>query len=95
MTKDDMTEPQGWTWFDTLPPAADADKPGAEQELCLAFARCFRGGDGEKALTYLRAITIERALGPNATDTLLRHLEGQRQLVNHITTLARRGRGGD
>ena len=79
----------GWDWFD-----GEAAGPGAaaDREPALAFARCFRGRDGARALSYLRAITLDRALGPDAPDALLRHLEGQRQLVGHIGLLIERGR---
>lgn len=78
----------GWAWFE------HADPPPADRALAQAFARCFRGGDGDKVLAYLRALTLERALGPGADDSLLRHLEGQRQLVAHILQLVARGRAG-
>jgi len=68
-------------------------RPGAA-ELALIAARCFQGGDGRRLLAYLRAITQERALGPDSTDAQLRHLEGQRQLVHHIQVLIERGRNG-
>lgn len=91
-----MSEPEGWTWF------AELLKSGAgEQELALedrdlakAFARCFRTTDGERVLAHLRAITIDRALGPGVPNALLRHVEGQRQLVFHILALIERGRSG-
>ncbi|MCK5777849.1 MAG: hypothetical protein KAH11_03595 [Rhodospirillales bacterium] len=63
-------------------------------ELALIAARCFQGADGRRMLAYLRAITLERTLGPGADDAHLRHLEGQRQLVHHIQTLIERGRNG-
>lgn len=78
----------GWDWFDR------AEAPGSDRALALAFARCFRGGDGEAVLAYLRAQTLARVLGPGANDALLRHLEGQRQLVAHILHLVERGRAG-
>jgi len=62
--------------------------------LAHAFARCFAGGDGQQVLGHLRALTLERALGPDAPDSLLRHLEGQRQLVLTIQALIARGRAG-
>ena len=94
MTKHDPEEKAGWDWFQPLAlPAAEAT-PEADKALALAAARCFRGGDGERVLAHLRAITLERALGPGAQDTLLRHLEGQRQLVSHIATLVARGQDG-
>lgn len=61
--------------------------------LAVAFARCFRGADGEYVSAYLRKTTLDRALGPDAPDAQLRHLEGQRQLVSRILHLVERGRG--
>lgn len=57
-----------------------------------AFARCFSGAEGERALEYLRGMTLNRALGPNASDAALRSLDGQRCLVLHIESLIDRGR---
>ncbi len=88
MTKADPGTPGGWDWFEPL------ETKESERDLALACARCFRDQDGEKVLAYLRAITLDRALGPDASDTLLRHLEGQRQLVAHLTRLIRRGHDG-
>lgn len=89
MTADDMAAgDNGWAWFDR------GQAPEADRALALAAARCFRGGDGEAVLAHLRAVTLERALGPGATDAQLRHLEGQRQLVAHVLRLVERGRDG-
>lgn len=66
-----------------LPPRAD---------VARAAAMCFRGGDGEVVLDYLRGLTLGRTLGPGADDRLLRHLEGQRQLVVHLIQLVDAGR---
>lgn len=63
-------------------------------ELALIAARCFQGGDGRRLLAYLRAITLERTVGPGVDDAHLRHLEGQRHLVSHIQVLIERGRNG-
>ena len=52
------------------------------------FARCFNAPAGEFVLNHLRAITIERHLGPNATESELRGLEAQRALVHLITRLS-------
>jgi len=59
------------------------------------FARIFSGAEGERALAYLRALTLDRAMGPHVTGDLLWHLEGQRYLVRHILSLVERGRAGD
>ncbi len=84
-----MTKPEhGWDWFGG---ERDAPVAGNDEDLAHAFARCFQGRDGARVVAYLRAITLERALGPNAPDALLRHVEGQRQLVRRIGALIERG----
>lgn len=79
-----MNEREGWAWFSEFDAAPD-DTAGA-------FARCFGGGDGMRVLGFLKAMTLERAVGPEASDAALRHLEGQRQLVTTILALVARGR---
>jgi hypothetical protein len=72
------------------PPVADLDPA----EIARAFARCFGGRDGAVVLAQLRRLTRERALGPEASEAALRHLEGQRQLVAQIEGFVARGRAG-
>lgn len=96
MTNNDPAPPEGsggWDWFDS-PAAANPENLEAERQLSLAFARCFQDRDGDRVLAYLKATTLERVLGPGAPDNVLRHLEGQRQLVAHIATLIQRGQDG-
>ena len=62
-------------------------------DIELAYAKTFSGVSGQRVLAHLRQITIERALGPNATDSELRSLESQRMLVHQIETFVSRGRG--
>ncbi len=88
------TDDPGWAWFDGPRPADPAVAEAAERELALAFARCFRGAEGTRVLDHLRARTVNRVLGPDAPDTYLRHLEGQRQMVAAIVALVDRGRDG-
>ena len=64
----------------------------AGNDLAQAFARCFRGSDGERVLAHLRRLTVERRLSPDCSEAELRHLEGQRHLVAYIGLLAERGR---
>ncbi len=71
-------------------PVADNDP----EALAVSAARCFSGADGERLLDYLRTITTGRALGPAVPDAQLRHLEGQRYLVQHLLALIERGRSG-
>jgi len=79
----------GWDWFGV----SESQEGEGERDLALSFARCFRGADAERVLKHLRAMTVEQSLGPAASDGMLRHLEGQRQLVSHIQGLIERGRG--
>ncbi len=79
----------GWDWFESAAPRETAqDLP----ELARAFARCFSGRQGDLVIGHLRRLTQQRHLGPEASDTVLRHLEGQRQLVAYIASLVERGR---
>ena len=64
-------------------------------EIARAAARCFGSEDGRTLLAHLRAITVERACGPQVPDAALRDLEGQRRLVHRLIALADRGRRGD
>lgn len=84
----------GWDWFPAPEnPSFDANRSApATPDVSLAFLRCFRGPDGESVLAHLRALTLERALGPDASEPRLRHLEGQRQLVSYIAAMIDRGR---
>lgn len=65
-----------------------------QREMEKIFARMFSSDEGKKALAYLQMITFCRALGPNSSDTELRHLEGQRAMVATILRLIDRGRQG-
>jgi len=90
---------KGWSWFDrdngpATATGAQADLPDLGRDLRLAYARCFSGPDGEKVIKHLRAITLDRALGPDASADMLRHVEGQRQLVAYISAQFERGRSG-
>ena len=87
---------QGWDWFDADRSGAEAPLSGAagEAELATAFARCFVTADGRQVLDHLRRLTVERALGPQASEALLRYVEGQRQMVLYIEALVAKGAGG-
>jgi hypothetical protein len=77
----------GWQWFE----APEGREPQNDRSVTRAFARCFASPDGECVLQHLRRLTLERTLGPGAPDALLRHLEGQRQLVAYILALVAEG----
>lgn len=84
-----MADPTGWDWLDGAAPGANAG--GGADDPAPGFARCFASDDGLRVLETLRAMTLDRALGPDASDAALRHLEGQRQLVAVILALTARG----
>ena len=79
----------GWDWL-----YGTGEPEPADRTVEQAFAACFRGGDGEVALGYLRRVFLDRRLPPSASDAELRHLEGQRTAVAHVLALVARGRIG-
>ncbi|MBO4480653.1 MAG: hypothetical protein J5742_03465 [Alphaproteobacteria bacterium] len=62
------------------------------RNLELSYAKTFSSDSGAIVIAHLRRITIERVLGPNATESELRTLEGARALVHQIEQLILRGR---
>ena len=62
-------------------------------DISINYARCFGTPSGCAVLDHLRKITIERTLGPNASDNELRWAESQRALVRQIEAIVARGRG--
>jgi len=72
--------------------AAAADRRRRERELDAAFASTFASPAGEKVLAWLGSITFGRVMGPEASDGALRHLEGQRYVVQIIMERVNRGR---
>lgn len=81
----------GWEWFERDHWSPLAQQEQGDPDIAAAFARCFSSPDGERVLRHLRRHTSERALGPEAADSLLRHLEGQRYLMALITGLIEQG----
>ena len=56
------------------------------------YARTVMTAAGACGMAHVRKITIERVLGPNATDSELRSLESQRALVHQMENMIQRGR---
>jgi len=83
----------GWAWFDVTPnETSNRERPSVITEnLLKAYVRAFKNEAGDKVMRHLQAITVDRVIGPDASDALLRHVEGQRQLVKYIANLAERG----
>lgn len=79
----------GWGWFDDRT-AASLDHDSTE--LCRTFARCFAGNDGQRVIEHLTNAILNRRLGPQASDSELRQLEGQRCTVAYIVAMVERGR---
>lgn len=72
-------------------PPPDRPTRGA---VALAFARVFAHPDADLVLDHLRRQTLGLATGPDYPDHALRHLEGQRFLVNSILNLIEEGKNG-
>ncbi|MBK8906711.1 MAG: hypothetical protein IPM60_02025 [Rhodospirillales bacterium] len=81
----------GWSYIDAPEPGLASDYANAD-EIPMIFARCFQTDEGAIALKHLRRITLERVIDPSASDSMLRHAEGQRHLVKMIDSLVARGR---
>ncbi len=94
MSKQSSNQPQnetdGWEWFQGDPTLKNKGTYG-DQTIKHAFARCFSSREGQEVLAHLKTLTLERTLGPNASDSILRHLEGQRQLVAYIDNQIKQG----
>ena len=89
---DRTTSQEGdWNWFESTPSKQTSRSPFDKAQLVKIAARLFQSHEGRYLLDYLRAITIERTLGPETSDTLLRHLEGQRQLVAMLAKMVEHG----
>lgn len=77
----------GWDIFDDgMPTGVDTEN----NEISRAFARCFKGVDGDHVLKHLRQTILDRRLGPRASDSELRYVEGQRSVVAHILSMLAR-----
>jgi hypothetical protein len=64
----------------------------AREDAPVVFARAFSTDDGQKALSYLRANFNARVAGPEATEAMLRYMDGQRGLLQTIQSLVEQGR---
>ena len=60
----------------------------------LAYAT-FASAQGQQFLNYLRQITVNHPLGPEVTDSALRHKEGMRYLFGLIYSRFEKGKNHD
>ncbi|WP_291297610.1 hypothetical protein [Elioraea sp.] len=58
--------------------------PEHEEQISEAMLATFSDGPGARVLAHLRAVTLNRVLGPGASDAELRQHEGRRELVAQI-----------
>jgi hypothetical protein len=87
-----MNDPlDNWKWFGDDEARKTAPSKFDTEQIANIAARLFQSTEGQYLIDFLRAITIERTLGPDAPGAQLRHLEGQRQLIATLTNLINRG----
>jgi len=87
-----MSDPiQDWSWFDPIVNPTPREAEFDPLQLDRIAAQFFQTDDGAYLLRFLRAITMDRTLGPDASDGLLRHLEGQRQIIAQLIKMTQRG----
>jgi len=80
-------EPHGWAWFEE-----NNTKVAPEEiALCRAFARALSGPDGKQIQDHLSRLVLGRRLAPNATNSELWHLEGQRSAIAYLLNMIERG----
>lgn len=88
-----MSNPlDGWDWFGTEAghELTASSEDSQLEDLSRAFRECFHSASGQAVLSHLRAITLDRFLGPMVADSALRHLEGQRHLMAYVIALVER-----
>jgi len=61
------------------------------KEIDQIFTSVFNQVNGKKVIEYLESITINSVCSPQATDSTLWHLEGQRYLLHIIKNKIKRG----
>lgn len=65
--------------------------PAIEREINECFAIVFSGAAGQKALDYLKSVTINRVIGPGEPENTYSYQEGARWLMGVISTRIRDG----
>ena len=62
------------------------------QDIEKQYARTFATPSGKQVLIHLRSITLERIIGPNASNEDLRWWAAQNALVHQIEHLINKGK---
>ena len=65
----------------------------SREDMMKCYARLFSTDDGKRVLDHLQITTFMRSCGPESGDTMLRHMDGQRALVQQIMRMVETGRG--
>ena len=66
-------------------------KIAKQQDWPSVFIRCFSTQDGKQVMAYLRHYTLDKSLGAEADNNLLRYQEGRRSIVTQIMSLVSQG----
>ncbi len=72
----------GWGWFDEHQDTSIGD-------IRLEFKTCFASRAGAEVLQHLCQRFLDRRVAPTESDNQLRHVEGQRSVVDYILSLAK------
>lgn len=62
------------------------------QDIEKQYARTFATPSGKQVLLHLRSMTLERVVGPNASNEDLRWWAAQNALVHQIENLINKGK---
>lgn len=62
------------------------------QDIEKQYARTFATPSGKQVLIHLRSLTVERIIGPNASNEDLRWWAAQNALVHQIENLINKGK---
>lgn len=65
--------------------------PKVEHEINECFAIIFSGAAGQKALDYLKSVTVNRVLEPGLSENTYSYQEGARWLMGVISTRIKDG----
>ena len=63
----------------------------SNEHIARDYARAFSGVSGRAVIAHLRAMTVERRMGLDATDAQLRWVAAQAALVHQIEQMITRG----
>lgn len=89
-----MEGPSGWDWWQApvFPDTTTTESASDRAALARSCLRLLSSADGVLVMDHLKARTLDRCLGPEASDRALWMLEGQRCFVLYLLSLAEQGR---